>query len=283
MKVKNAHISDPRYVAIDFRPRRFGHLARPSEALEFATSTGSANVDAVGIVRRGTLEPTRRYGFMLGAVGTQRNVELLPPTPADVAVLARLRPVAAAALRAWVPVGASRQETLVAIERKLQNRDTNTPSPRPTPYCADPIVDFLENPKGNCEYFATAMALIVRQAGIPTRLVAGYRVGEHNALGDHWIVRKKNAHSWVEVWIDDDSAEPVGGSAARRGHWARFDPTPMTELPQHETHELEGAQALTDFLGSLWRRVEGWLAERTVKELVPVVVFGTIVFALVPW
>jgi len=86
----------------------------------------------------------------------------------------------------------------------------------------------LDIKKGNCEYFASAMAVMCRMAGIPSRLVAGYRGGYYNVSGEYYIVRQKNAHAWVELW---DSAEKA---------WRRRDPTPPDEsveisLRQRET------------------------------------------------
>jgi hypothetical protein len=75
---------------------------------------------------------------------------------------------------------------------------------------------FLDK-KGNCEYFAAAMGVMLRMAGIPARLVAGYRGGIYNEAGGYYIVQEQNAHVWVEAW--DDEA----------GAWTRYDPTPAGE------------------------------------------------------
>lgn len=66
--------------------------------------------------------------------------------------------------------------------------------------------------KGNCEYFATTMALILRINGVPSRVVGGYRTSTYNQLGKYYLVKQKDAHMWVEAYID--------------GQWVRFDPTP---------------------------------------------------------
>jgi transglutaminase-like putative cysteine protease len=73
---------------------------------------------------------------------------------------------------------------------------------------------FVEK-KGNCEYFASAMGVMLRMAGIPARLVAGYRGGFYNDVGGYYIVQEQHAHVWVEAW--DGEAEA----------WTRFDPTPV--------------------------------------------------------
>jgi hypothetical protein len=77
-----------------------------------------------------------------------------------------------------------------------------------------PLSAFLfEARSGHCEYFASAMAVLLRAAGVPTRLVNGFLMGEYNPVGDVYIVRQSDAHSWVEVYL------PGAG-------WTEFDPTP---------------------------------------------------------
>lgn len=71
--------------------------------------------------------------------------------------------------------------------------------------------------KGNCEYFASAMGVMLRMAGIPSRLVAGYMGGYYSEAGGYYIVNQENAHVWVEAWD-----EKLGG-------WVRYDPTPVVE------------------------------------------------------
>lgn len=79
---------------------------------------------------------------------------------------------------------------------------------------ADPLATFLfEARRGHCEYFASAMAIMLRAVGVPTRMVNGFLPGEFNAIGGSYIVRQSDAHSWVEVWV------PGQG-------WTEFDPTP---------------------------------------------------------
>lgn len=78
----------------------------------------------------------------------------------------------------------------------------------------DPLVNFLfVRQAGHCEYFASSMAVMLRTLGIPSRLVNGFRGTEYNDLTGSYIVRARNAHSWVEAYFP--------------GHgWAEFDPTP---------------------------------------------------------
>ncbi|HEY4359643.1 MAG TPA: DUF3488 and transglutaminase-like domain-containing protein [Bryobacteraceae bacterium] len=79
---------------------------------------------------------------------------------------------------------------------------------------ADPLAYFLfVRKKGHCEYFASAMAVMLRTLGIPSRVVAGFQSGVFNPMTASQIVRASDAHSWVEAWI------------AGKG-WTTFDPTP---------------------------------------------------------
>ncbi len=94
------------------------------------------------------------------------------------------------------------------------------------PITKNPLEDFLFKSKyGNCEYFASALAVMLRIAGIPSRMVGGYRGGYYNEVGKYYLVPQKNAHVWVEAFL-------LG-----RG-WIRFDPTPAS--PDVFAYQQEG-------------------------------------------
>ena len=79
----------------------------------------------------------------------------------------------------------------------------------------DPVSDFLFNIKaGHCEYFATAMAVLLRTHGVATRVVNGFLPGEYNEAAEAYTVRQSDAHSWVEVYFPETRS------------WVTFDPTP---------------------------------------------------------
>ena len=83
----------------------------------------------------------------------------------------------------------------------------------------EPLSDFLFNVReGHCEYFATAMAVMLRTQGIASRVVNGFQGGEYNDAADITIVRARNAHAWVEVYFSGEDA------------WVTFDPTPAAGL-----------------------------------------------------
>jgi protein-glutamine gamma-glutamyltransferase len=84
---------------------------------------------------------------------------------------------------------------------------------------SDPLGSFLfTTRKGYCEYFASAMAIMLRTIDVPARLVNGFRTGSYNRFGKDFVVRARDAHSWVEVYF------PNYG-------WIPFDPTPPDPHP----------------------------------------------------
>jgi transglutaminase-like putative cysteine protease len=90
----------------------------------------------------------------------------------------------------------------------------------------DPIEGFLFDTKaGHCEYFATAMALLLREVDVPTRNVNGFYGAHYNSIGDFYAVRQADAHSWVEVyfeqlgWVTFDPTPPAGRTAGDGAPW----------------------------------------------------------------
>ncbi|MCG3201993.1 MAG: Protein-glutamine gamma-glutamyltransferase [Gammaproteobacteria bacterium] len=83
----------------------------------------------------------------------------------------------------------------------------------PAQIYGDPVDGFLFGARqGFCEHYASAFAVLMRAARVPARIVTGYQGGEYNPVGDYYIVRQRDAHAWVEVWL------------GHRG-WVRVDPT----------------------------------------------------------
>jgi transglutaminase-like putative cysteine protease len=95
---------------------------------------------------------------------------------------------------------------------------------------ADPLSDFLFNVKqGHCEYFATALAVMLRTQGIGTRVVNGFLPGEYNRAAGAFTVRQSDAHSWVEVYFPQTHS------------WVTFDATPPAGRTTRERNGLAGA------------------------------------------
>ena len=104
----------------------------------------------------------------------------------------------------------------------------------------DPLAYFLfERKKGHCEYFASSMAVMLRTLGIPARVVNGFHGGEYNDLTGSWIIREKDAHSWVEAYF------PEFG-------WVSFDPTPAAGTPP-EMNTWSRLSLYMDAASQMWR------------------------------
>jgi hypothetical protein len=83
----------------------------------------------------------------------------------------------------------------------------------------DPLAEFLFDVReGHCEYFATAMVIMLWTLDIPARIVNGFQMGEYNDLNNLYTVRDSDAHSWVEAYFP------------RSQSWVEFDPTPASGI-----------------------------------------------------
>ena len=109
--------------------------------------------------------------------------------------------------------------------------------PSTTP--ADPVANFLFRRKeGHCEYFASAMAIMLRTIGVPSRIVNGFSGGEFNDIDSQYVIRASDAHSWVEAYI------PGAG-------WVTFDPTPAGDAQVRSPWDR--VMMYMDALSSFWR------------------------------
>lgn len=119
----------------------------------------------------------------------------------------------------------NRYDRARAIEKHLQNDFGYTLEMKARP--PDPLADFLFRVReGHCEYFSTAMAVMLRTQGIAARVVNGFQTGEYNDAADVYTVRQREAHSWVEVYFPEAEA------------WITFDPTPAAGRPVLESAGL---------------------------------------------
>jgi protein-glutamine gamma-glutamyltransferase len=183
----------------------------------------------------------------------EADSDIARPSPADLRAAGENYPAQIAsmylrlpALDARVPQLAAKitssahndYDKATAIENYLRTRYGYTLE-LPRTEVRDPIANFLfVRRQGHCEYFASAMAVMLRTLGIPSRVVNGFRSDEFNDLTGYYVVRAKDAHAWVETYFP-------------RYGWQTFDPTPGGNggIPQGW-----GRVALyVDAMASFWR------------------------------
>jgi len=118
-------------------------------------------------------------------------------------------------------------------------------------YVADPaqighpmtVDDFLlHDRRGHCEYFAAGMVVLLTSLNVPARIVGGFYGGRLNPLTGYFVVRREDAHAWVEVWDG--------------GRWRTYDPTPASLRPGNSDGNLLKmyASALGDSINYFWDR-----------------------------
>ena len=222
--------------------RAVGALATPDPDARFflplgarrvRTSKGAVRVDEFGAYRPVPDEPATPIAFEVGAA----DHPVAPPTPVDLMVPQNIRTALEPLVIEWTRGATTPLDKLDAIERHLRQDFTySLEGARPT---SDPVVAFLFRTRtGRCELFATSLALLGRIVGVETRVVGGFRVAEHNSIGNYDVVREKNAHAWVEGWVS--------------GGWRTFDPTPATEANMRR--DGRSFAAFGDLLLATWDR-----------------------------
>lgn len=130
-------------------------------------------------------------------------------------------------------------EAVRRIEQHLRTQYDYTLDLQPVTE-GDPVADFLFNTRaGHCEYFASAMVLMLRARRIPARMVNGFQTGEYNPTADVFTVRQSDAHSWVEVYFPQHK-------------WVAFDPTPPAGLSAYDGGILAMLRQYSEAMEMLW-------------------------------
>lgn len=130
----------------------------------------------------------------------------------------------------------------VAIERHL-NRNFRYLARAQEIGHAMSVDDFLlRERRGHCEYFAAGQVALLNALGVPARIVGGFYGGTLNPLTGYFVVRREDAHAWVEAYV--------------RGRWTTFDPTPATMRPGNTRTGLLRAYtaAISDSITYFWDR-----------------------------
>ncbi len=203
---------------------------------EVAVEAGDASWTTRGLLVPGEGPGVGRLWYR---PGDSPAAPLAGPKEADLQVPEALAEPLARLAASWTAGRSSVRDRLAALERRLQ-RDFTYSLEHERATDADPVLDFLQHhPVGHCEYFASAMALLARTRGIPTRVVGGFAGSEANSLtGDH-LVRKRDAHAWVEAWVEGEG-------------WGTWDPTPPGAPGRRQDRELGLAAALLDWAAAGW-------------------------------
>jgi protein-glutamine gamma-glutamyltransferase len=130
-----------------------------------------------------------------------------------------------------------------------------------------PLEVFLfEQKRGHCEYYSSAMAIMLRTLGVPARNVTGFVGGQYNPYGGYYALRQGDAHSWVEVY-------------QRGSGWVTYDPTPTSRAAVGPREGIwSDVGAMLDALRTRWntsvvgydlrtqvgllRKLAGWFESR---------------------
>lgn len=114
-------------------------------------------------------------------------------------------------------MGKNEEEKVKSVVDYLKRHHLHTLSSLPV--SKDPLQSFLfVRRQGNCEFFASACAVMLRISGIPSRLVGGFKGGYYNEFGRYYLVTGRHAHVWVEAYL-------------KHKGWVRIDPTPSSPPP----------------------------------------------------
>jgi transglutaminase-like putative cysteine protease len=122
----------------------------------------------------------------------------------------------------------------------------------------DPVEDFVTVHKsGHCEYFASALTLMLRSLKIPARLAIGFKGGEYNPGGRYYQVRELHAHAWVEAYVPPEFLPPSlanNEQARTNGAWLALDPTPHRNDEDEfaDSFGLGAAKRLLDLTQLVW-------------------------------
>jgi hypothetical protein len=214
----------------------------------------------------------RRYVYDLGTTAFVDGIQAeLAPCEVDVARVLLQRPSGSlpqlsALAEQWIsesgitpddPIGRARH-----LESRLRDSGQFSYSPEEPERDSglDPIEDFIaRHPQGNCEFFATALTLMLRSQGIPARMVIGFKSEEFSDLSQAHIARNSHAHTWVEAFIPPEHLgetprqnDPL--SDWSRGGWLRLDPTPAgSEMDDDAGLLARGMGYWIGKLRSIWR------------------------------
>lgn len=253
--------SVPERMRIEYVSGDASHYFVPLFASHFAATHEQIRVDEMGLLLPLSDQIPEMISFVLKKLTVS---PVLPPQKDDLQVPKSLRPAIHRLAMTWTVGQKTTEQKLHALMSRLR-RDYQYSLSFQRPKDQDPILDFLfQNKQGHCEYFATALALLARSVGIPTRVVGGYLATEYNEIGSYYIVREQNAHAWVETWVSG------------RG-WRTADATPPSGLLEHMPVRTSAFSGVLDSTQVMLGRFRNWLANLTIREMF-FIIGGIVVF-----
>lgn len=222
-------------------------LERTGRPWLYALSTGSIN--ATGVTQWSNYQFTRatpvlsRYQYSVKSAFSYIDIEPLSAQAYQLntalgtsfeKILRRKNPLTRAYAAQLVVKYPQPEQRINALLKKYSGDFTYTLAPGKS-NLEHPIDDFLFSKKrGYCEHFASSTAYVLRAAGIPARVVAGYQGGQYSADQSYLLITQAEAHAWVEVWLENKG-------------WVTLDPTAAVAPQRIE-------QGATDFLPQLFGR-----------------------------
>lgn len=228
--------------------------------------------DALGAIR-----PVEPRGVTHWAFAPAADEGADAPSGDDLAVPPGLAPKLKTLALSWTEGAVGDRARADALVRHLKADFTYTLDRTATPRGQSELLDFLfVHREGHCEFFASAFVVLARTLGIPARLVAGFRVVEHNGFGGYAVVRAKHAHAWAEAYV------PRGGGLGGPGAFEVFDATPGGVPTLGETRTRTVAAFLDYARVSVVAFYDAAVAspERSIPALGALVVLGFIVRAV---
>lgn len=197
---------------IHLEPARHAALPVYGDPVALEGQLGPLWVDSSGIYRfRTPVHAALRYRIRFAKPGSERRRLLPPPGNESLKIPAGMEEVRELSARIAGVSGTDREKTERFLRYFRSEYRYTLSDPAAT------VREFLFVRKaGFCEHYATGLALLLRSAGIPARVAAGYLGGEWSDPGNYLIVRQADAHAWTEAWIDDrwvtvDATPPAYG------------------------------------------------------------------------
>ncbi|MEM7468916.1 MAG: transglutaminase-like domain-containing protein, partial [Pseudomonadota bacterium] len=186
-----------------------------------------------------------RYQVEYSADKNWGNSDLSLPTAQDSIVPANYQSALKSIMQEFQLQGGTEQDTVNRVNRFFSENFRYSLVGKNDYPGKKPLISFLQNSRsGHCEYFASATALLLRQAQIPTRYSVGYVVDEYSELENAFVARSRHAHAWVSAYID--------------GRWQTVDNTPSQwlALEQANVSHWQKINDLISWLGLHVKRLQ---------------------------